>query len=102
MVSQNGVALAISVDVTNAFNAIAWNVIVEAVERISVPYYLVRVIQAYLSDTWIALRTTTGRRREGRSSEVFRRALCWGPFCGLRRTTRSFAVLCIRALVPWY
>lgn len=50
MVSREGVALAVFLDVTNAFNAILWDGIVEALEHFKVPSYLVRVILAYLSD----------------------------------------------------
>ena len=63
MVSRGGVALAVSLDVANAFNAIPWDRIVEALEHLEVPPYLVRVIRAYLSDRWVAY---TGRNEEER------------------------------------
>jgi hypothetical protein len=55
------VALAISLDVTNAFNTIPWNGIIEALECFRVPPYLVRLIRSYLNDRWIAY---TGRNGE--------------------------------------
>ena len=60
MVSQNGVALAVSLDITNAFNTIPWDVVIE------VPPYLIRVIRAYLSDRWITYRNN--REEEARRS----------------------------------
>lgn len=50
MVTHQGVALAVSLDITNAFNTIPWNRIMEALRYHQVPKYLVEVIQAYLSD----------------------------------------------------
>jgi hypothetical protein len=61
MVSRKGVALAISLDVTNAFNTIPWDGIIEALECFRVPPYLVRLIRSYLNDRWIAY---TGRNGE--------------------------------------
>lgn len=63
MVSQEGVALAVSLYVTNAFNTILWAKIVEALQYFEVPTYLVGVIRAYLSDRWI---TYTGKYGEER------------------------------------
>jgi hypothetical protein len=54
MVSRKGVVLAVSLDVTNAFNTIPWDGIMEALERYRVPPYLVRLIRSYLNDRWIA------------------------------------------------
>jgi hypothetical protein len=50
VVSRKGVALAISLDVTNAFNTIPWDEIMEALKRFRVPPYLVRLIRSYLND----------------------------------------------------
>jgi hypothetical protein len=38
------VALVVSLDITNAFNTIPWDGIIEALERFRVPPYLVRLI----------------------------------------------------------
>jgi hypothetical protein len=51
----------VSLDVTNAFNTIPWDGIMEALERFKVPPYLVRLIRSYLNDRWIAY---TGRNGE--------------------------------------
>jgi hypothetical protein len=61
MVPRKGVALALSLDVTYAFNTIPWDGIMEALERFKVPPYLVRLIQSYLNDRWIVY---TGRNGE--------------------------------------
>ena len=58
MVAREGVAVAVSLDISNAFNSIPWSRIVEALRHFESPPYLVRVIQAYLNDRWI---TYTGR-----------------------------------------
>ena len=64
MVSRGGVALAVSLDVANAFNAIPWDRIVEALEHLEVPPYLVRAIRAYLSDRWVAYTSRNGEERK--------------------------------------
>jgi hypothetical protein len=48
MVSCYGVAVAVSLDVRNAFIAIPWARIMEALRHFQVPAYLVEVIGAYL------------------------------------------------------
>jgi hypothetical protein len=61
MVSRKEVALAVSLDVTNAFNTIPWDGIMETLERFRVSPYLVCLIRSYLNDRWIAY---TGRNEE--------------------------------------
>jgi hypothetical protein len=63
MVSRKGVALAISLDVTNAFNTIPWNGIMEALERFRVPPYLVRLIRSYLNYRCIAYTGMNGEEK---------------------------------------
>jgi hypothetical protein len=53
MITREGVAIAVSLDVMNAFNSISWARIVEALRHHEGPAYLVRVIEAYLSDRWV-------------------------------------------------
>jgi hypothetical protein len=62
MVSRYGVAVAVFLDVSNAFNAIPWAGIMEALRHFEVPAYLVEVIGAYLNDRWI---TFAGRNGKG-------------------------------------
>jgi hypothetical protein len=63
MVSRYGMVVAVSVDVSNAFNSFPWASIMEALRHFEVPAYLVEVIGAYLNDRWI---TFTGRNGEER------------------------------------
>jgi hypothetical protein len=63
MVSRYGTAVAVSLDVNNAFNSIPWARIMEALRHFEVQAYLVEVIGAYLNDRWI---TFTGRNGEER------------------------------------
>jgi hypothetical protein len=63
MVSREGVTLAISLYVTDAFNTIPWARIVEALRYYEVPAYLVGVIQAYLSDRWVTYASKDGEVR---------------------------------------
>jgi hypothetical protein len=63
MVSRYGTAVAVSLDISNAFNSIPWAKIMEALRHFEVPAYLVGVIGAYLNDRWI---TFTGRNGEER------------------------------------
>jgi hypothetical protein len=50
MVTRQGVALAVALDITNAFHTIPWYRIIEALRRCRMPKYLVEVIKTYLSD----------------------------------------------------
>ncbi|KAA5726891.1 hypothetical protein F3G25_28575, partial [Klebsiella pneumoniae] len=47
-VSRGGVALAVSLDIANAFNTLPWTVIGGALERHGVPLYLRRLVGSYL------------------------------------------------------
>ena len=48
-VKQGGVALAVSVDIVNAFNSLPWRAIEEALERLRLPCYIRNVITSYLT-----------------------------------------------------
>lgn len=62
-VRREGVAVAVSLDVTNAFNSIPWARIVEALRHFEVPAYLVGIIRAYLSDRYIVYAGKNGEER---------------------------------------
>jgi hypothetical protein len=53
MVIRDDVVLAIFLDGVNAFNTMPWERIMEALQFFEVPYYLVRLTQAYFNDRWI-------------------------------------------------
>lgn len=57
---EGRVVLAISLDIANAFNALPWCYIEEALVRHAIPAYLTRVIKDYLSDRWIGYRNRDG------------------------------------------
>jgi hypothetical protein len=63
MITHQGVALAVSLDITNAFNSIPWSRIIEAPRYHHVPKYLVEVTQAYLDDKWLEYGSKTGIER---------------------------------------
>jgi hypothetical protein len=69
-VSRGGVALAVSLDISNAFNTLPWESIREGLRRKRVPPYLERTVGAYLGD-----RTVACRDRDG---DVMRRAVSRG------------------------
>ncbi|XP_046742523.1 uncharacterized protein LOC124409151 [Diprion similis] len=64
---KGGCALAVSLDIANAFNSLPWPVIGWALSDKEVPEYLQRVLQAYLSDRYIEYPDSSG---EIRSMEV--------------------------------
>jgi hypothetical protein len=104
MVSRKGVALAVSLDVTNAFNTIPWDGIIEALERFRVPPYLVRLIRSYLNDRWIVYTGKNGEEKrpvECGVESVSHRGRYWDPFCGSRHMTQSSDAPCHRART-WY
>ncbi|CAK9799120.1 Retrovirus-related Pol polyprotein from type-1 retrotransposable element R1 (Fragment) [Anthophora plagiata] len=63
-VSRGGVALGVSLDIVNAFNALPWGAVRGALEHHGVPPYLREVIGAYLSDRWIVYPGRGGARME--------------------------------------
>lgn len=63
MVSRDDVALAVSLDIVNAFNTMPWDRIVAALEHFEVPSYLVRLIRAYLNDRWVCYTSKEGEER---------------------------------------
>jgi hypothetical protein len=63
MVSRQRVALAVLLDISNAFNTIPWYRIIGALRRYQVPKYLVEVIKIYLSDRWVEFSSQRGMER---------------------------------------
>lgn len=59
-VSQGRVVLAVSLDISNAFNTLPWEKIRRALTTHGVPLYLRRVVGAYLQDRWITYRDERG------------------------------------------
>ncbi|CAK9834318.1 Putative 115 kDa protein in type-1 retrotransposable element R1DM [Anthophora retusa] len=65
-VSRGGVALAVSLDIVNAFNSLPWAAVREALEYHAVPAYLRGVLDAYLAGRWIEYTGRGGVRMERR------------------------------------
>ncbi|XP_070512918.1 uncharacterized protein [Cardiocondyla obscurior] len=62
--SEGGVVLALSLDISNAFNSLPWSRIKTALRHHRVPDYLVKVIEDYLSDRYIVYTDKTGNVQE--------------------------------------
>ena len=50
---RKGFCALISIDKRNAFNFARWNICIEAMMRKRVPDYLLRMIDDYMSETWV-------------------------------------------------
>ena len=50
---RKGFCALISMDIRNAFNNARWDICIEAMVRKKVPEYLLRMIDDYLSDSWV-------------------------------------------------
>lgn len=62
--SQGGVVLAVSLDISNAFNSLPWDRIRESLLWHGVPDYLRNIIDDYLSDRWIMYKDQEGSTRK--------------------------------------
>lgn len=65
MTTQGGVVLAVSLDISNAFNFLPWSRIREAFKWHGVPQYLRNVIGKYLRDRWVTYINQKGSICEG-------------------------------------
>ncbi|CAG4927182.1 unnamed protein product [Colias eurytheme] len=59
-VSQGGVALAVSLDISNAFNTLPWDKILDGLARHQLPLYLRRIVHSYLCGRKIAFPRQNG------------------------------------------
>ncbi|KMQ83439.1 reverse transcriptase [Lasius niger] len=59
-VGEGGVAIAVALDIENAFNSLPWHSIRTALAEKRVPDYLRRILDAYLSERFIEFRNTRG------------------------------------------
>ena len=59
-IRQNGVALAVSIDIANAFNSLPWKTIREGLERHKLPGYLKRIINNYLTGRTVEYKGKSG------------------------------------------
>jgi len=56
MINENGFAIAVGLDIANAFNSVLWSVILSAMEEKNIPVYLRRIVSSYLSCRSITYR----------------------------------------------
>jgi hypothetical protein len=92
MVSGQGVALAGSLDISNAFNTIPWYRIVEALRRYQLPNYLVEVIRTYLGDRWVEFSSQRGIEKRPVERAVPQESVL-GPITALDNSLRPGAAL---------
>ena len=62
-VSRGGVVLAVSLDISNAFNTLPWSCILEALKYHRVPLYLRRTVETYLEGRCVIYRGRDGAGR---------------------------------------
>lgn len=63
IINKGGVAIAISIDIKNAFNSIPWPIIKKSVRDKGFPVYLSKIIDNYLTDRTIAYENSRGDRK---------------------------------------
>lgn len=64
-VMQNrGVAIAVSIDIKNAFNSVPWSSIRASIRKKKFPSYLVRIVDSYLKDRIIVYENTEGYKKK--------------------------------------
>lgn len=68
VVARGGVALAVSLDIVNAFNTLPWDAIKQALYYHGFPLYLQRVIGAYLQDRHVQYKDRDGMLQQRRIS----------------------------------
>lgn len=61
VLNKGGLAVAVSLDIANAFNLVPWTVIREALRTKGFPEYIRRIIDSYLSERYITYPTNSGR-----------------------------------------
>jgi len=60
---NEGIVIAISLDISNAFNSLQWNDIKTALREKSIPEYTCRIIDSYLSNRYIEFPSGRGSER---------------------------------------
>lgn len=62
---ENGeVAIAVSIDIANAFNSLPWPKIHDALRDKGFPFYIRRIMRGYLSNRWIEFIASDGKTKE--------------------------------------
>lgn len=63
-IDRAGFAIAVGLDISNAFNSIPWNIIMVAMEQKGIPDYLRKIVASYLSSRYIIYKNSDGRTVE--------------------------------------
>lgn len=50
---KRGLCALVSIDVCNAFNTVQWQRVLQAMEKINFPTYLLKIAASYLSYRWL-------------------------------------------------
>jgi len=61
VIDNNEFAIAVGLDISNAFNSVSWRVILTALEEKRIPTYLCRIVASYLSFRFITYKNNQGR-----------------------------------------
>lgn len=64
VIDENGFAVAIGLDIDNAFNSMPWSVILSVMERRGFSVYLRKIVTSYLSCQYIIYKNCSGRMVE--------------------------------------
>lgn len=56
--------MAVSLDICNAFNSLLWPIIRQAVRRINLPAYLIRIVEDYLRNRWFVFADNQDQIKE--------------------------------------
>jgi len=88
---EGGVAIAVSLDIANAFNTLLWDAVGDALLHYGVPRYLVEVTRQYFRDR--SLEFVTDSRADGKSDAGFHRDRYLAPYYGTSRTIGYFTFL---------
>lgn len=60
-INENRYMIAVSLDIKNAFNSLSWDYILQALERKGFPYYIIKLINSYLSNRYVLCKDSNGQ-----------------------------------------
>jgi len=78
-IDNNEFAIAVSLDIANAFNSVPWQVILTALEEKQIPTYLRRIVSSYLSHRFVTYKNNRGRHVEREVSAGVPQGSVLGP-----------------------
>lgn len=75
--SQGGIMLAVSLDISNVFNSLSWDKIMESLGAHGVPDYLVCILRDYLRDRSVVYTDQNGSAAKRELHRGVSRGPCW-------------------------